>query len=194
MSDHNSHDHSVEEQADLAQSNLPSLHIDRYEAIWIRISLITSTIFVIAIAVAGFAWGIQVPGVYQRIDPATLTDPSSPFANPGLRELAPGKYEAYMTAQVWSFTPSELRIPVGSEVTFYVTARDVIHGFKIAETNINMMILPGQVSTLKATFTKAGTYNLFCHEYCGAGGPTIGHHTMYGQIIVEEAEAAVATK
>lgn len=194
MSDHNSHDHSVEEQADLAPSNLPTLHIDRYEAIWIRISLITSTIFVIAIAVAGFAWGIQVPGAYQRIDPATLTDPSSPFANPGLRELAPGKYEAYMTAQVWSFTPSELRIPVGSEVTFYVTARDVQHGFKIAETNINMMVLPGQVSTLKATFTKAGTYNLFCHEYCGAGGPTIGHHTMYGQIIVEDGEAAVAAK
>lgn len=194
MSDQSSHEHSAAGDAALDQNNLPTLHVDRYEAIWIRTTLIMSTIFVIAIAVAGFAWGIQVPGVYQRIDPATLTDPSSPFATPGLRELAPGKYEAYMTAQVWSFTPSELRIPVGSEVTFYVTARDVQHGFKIAETNINMMILPGQVSTLKATFTKAGTYNLFCHEYCGAGGPTIGHHTMYGQIIVEDAEAAVATK
>ena len=193
MSDHSTHDHDAQADANLEPSNLPTMHIDRYEAIWIRIALITSTIFVIAIAVAGFAWGIQVPGVYQRIDPTTLNDPSSPFATPGLRELAPGKYEAYMTAQVWSFTPSELRIPVGSEVTFYVTARDVQHGFKIAETNINMMILPGQVSTLKATFKKAGTYNLFCHEYCGAGGPTIGHHTMYGQIIVEDS-AAVAAK
>lgn len=197
MSDHNSHDHSAPEQVNAGQesaeqSNLPTLHVDRYEALWIRIALITSTIFVLAIAVAGFAWGIQVPGAYQRIDPKTLNNPDSPFANPGLRELAPGKYEAYMTAQVWSFTPSELRIPVGSEVTFYVTARDVQHGFKIAETNVNMMILPGQISTLKATFTKAGTYNLFCHEYCGAGGPTIGHHTMYGQIIVEESEAVAA--
>ena len=194
MSDHTTTDHAAPAHTDPEQSNLPTLHVDRYEAIWIRISLITSTIFVIAIAVAGFAWGIQVPGAYQRIDPATLSDPSSPFANPGLRELAPGKYEAYMTAQVWSFTPSELHIPVGAEVTFYVTARDVIHGFKIAETNINMMVLPGQISTLKATFTKAGTYNLFCHEYCGAGGPTIGHHTMYGQIFVEEPAAAVAAK
>ena len=194
MSDHTTTDHAAPAQADPAQSNLPTLHVDRYEALWIRISLITSTIFVIAIAVAGFAWGIQVPGAYQRIDPKTLNDPGSPFATPGLRELAPGKYEAYMTAQVWSFTPSELHIPVGAEVTFYVTARDVIHGFKIAETNINMMVLPGQISTLKATFTKAGTYNLFCHEYCGAGGPTIGHHTMYGQIFVEEPAAAVAAK
>jgi cytochrome c oxidase subunit 2 len=98
-----------------------------------------------------------------------------------------------MTAQVWSFTPAEIRLPVGAEVTFYVTARDVLHGFKIAETNINMMVLPGQVSTLKAVFEKPGTYNLICHEYCGAGGPTIGHHTMYGQIIVEGgAETAAA--
>jgi len=175
------------------QDNLPTLHIDRYEALWIRISLIITVIFIIAVSIASFAYGIQLPGYYQRIDPKTLNDASSPFANPGLRELAPGKYEAYMTAQVWSFTPSELRIPTGSEVTFYVTARDVQHGFKIMETNINMMVLPGQISTLKATFKEPGTYNLICHEYCGAGGPTIGHHTMYGQIIVEEAEA-VASK
>ena len=181
MSDHA---HTASEQ-----SNLPDLHIDRYEGWWIRISLIMVTVFAVAVAISSFAWGIQLPGYYQRIDPQTLNDPSSPFANPGLRELAPGKYEAYMTAQVWSFSPSELRIPAGSEVTFYVTARDVQHGFKIAETNINMMVLPGQISTLKATFKEPGTYNLLCHEYCGAGGPTIGHHTMYAQLIVEGDEA-----
>lgn len=187
MSDHQLHAHGADEHAVAVGSDMPTLHIDRYEAIWIRLTLAMLVVFTIAVVLSSFAWGIQLPGYYQRIDPATLTDPSSPFANPGLRELAPGKYEAYMTAQVWSFSPAELRIPVGSEVTFYVTARDVQHGFKIAETNINMMILPGQISTLKATFEEAGTYNLLCHEYCGAGGPTIGHHTMYGQIIVEDA-------
>jgi cytochrome c oxidase subunit 2 len=53
-----------------------------------------------------------------------------------------------------------------------------------------MMLLPGQISTLTATFDKPGTYNVICHEYCGAGGPTIGHHTMYGQIVVDEATSA----
>jgi cytochrome c oxidase subunit 2 len=192
MSDHQAHAHAASEHGEAVDSNLPTLHVDRYEAIWIRISLISLVIFAIAIIVSSFAMGIQLPGAYQRIDPATLNNPESPFANPGLRELAPGKYEAYMTAQVWSFSPAEIRIPVGSEVTFYVTARDVQHGFKIAETNVNMMILPGQVSTLKAVFEKPGTYNLICHEYCGAGGPTIGHHTMYGQIFVEEGEAVAA--
>jgi cytochrome c oxidase subunit 2 len=58
---------------------------------------------------------------------------------------------------------------------------DVQHGVKILRTNVNMMILPGQVSTLSATFEEPGTYQFICHEYCGAA-----HHTMYGQIIVEE--------
>lgn len=193
MSDHQPHTPAADEHADAVDNNLPNLHVDRYESIWIRMTLGMLVIFTIAVVVSSFAWGIQLPGVYQRIDPATLTDPSSPFANPGLRELAPGKYEAYMTAQVWSFSPAEVRVPVGSEVTFYVTARDVQHGFKIMETNVNMMVLPGQISTLKATFEEPGTFNLVCHEYCGSGGPTIGHHTMYAQIIVEDGEA-VATK
>ena len=187
MSDHQPHAHAAGEHADAVDNNLPNLHVDRYEGIWIRMTLIMLVIFTIAVVLSSFAWGIQLPGYYQRIDPATLSDPTSPFANPGLRELAPGKYEAYMTAQVWSFSPAELRIPAGSEVTFYVTTRDVQHGFKIMETNVNMMILPGQISTLKAVFEEPGTYNLICHEYCGAGGPTIGHHTMYAQIIVEDA-------
>ena len=167
------------------------LHVDRYEGAWMRISLVVLVGFFLAITVSAFSVGFQVPGVYQRVDPATLNLPDSPFANPEVRELAPGKYEAYIRAQIWLFTPGEIRIPAGSTITFYVTSQDVQHGIKITGTNINMMILPGQISTLTATFDEAGTYNFVCHEYCG-----VQHHTMYGRIIVEEpgtpaAEAAV---
>jgi len=171
-------------------SNLPNLHVDRYEAAWIRVSLLMMTIFLAAVITASVAWGIQVPGAYQRIKPDEIMAEGSPFANPGLRELAPGKYEAYIRAATWSFTPEEIRVPAGSSITFYITSVDVQHGFKVMETNLNMMILPGQVSTLKATFDKPGTYNMICHEYCGAASPTIGHHTMYGRIIVESTETA----
>ena len=30
-----------------------------------------------------------------------------------VRELAPGKYEAYVRAQIWQFTPREIRVPAG---------------------------------------------------------------------------------
>jgi cytochrome c oxidase subunit 2 len=169
--------------------NLPDLHVDRYEAAWIRITTVITVVFILAIITASASYGIQVPGVYGRIDPRTLMEPSSPFADPQLRELAPGRYELYVRAQTWSFWPLDplnpLHIPAGSQVTFYVTSMDVQHGFKITGTNINMMVLPGQISTLTATFANPGTYNVICHEYCGAGGPTIGHHTMYGQIIID---------
>jgi cytochrome c oxidase subunit 2 len=166
------------------------IHVDRYEQAWIRITILILVVFVGAVTVAGIANGIQVPSVYQRVNPQTLTEAGSPWAEPGLRELAPGKYEAYILSQVWSFVPNEVRVPAGSEVTFYVTSRDVMHGFKILETNVNMMVIPGQVGKLKATFDEPGTYNIICHEYCG----TL-HHTMYGKVIVEDPNAeATATE
>ncbi len=155
------------------------LHIDPYEKRWIYASLVLLAAFLLAVAVSSFAFGIQLPGVERRVDPYTVTE-EGPFAEPGVRELAPGKYEVYMVAQIWTFVPNEIRVPAGSTVTFYITSKDVQHGFKIEDTNVNMMVLPGQVSVLTARFDKPGEYLFFCHEYCG-----IGHHTMYGKIIVE---------
>lgn len=175
-------DHSAPAGDAAAESGL---HIDFWEGLWIRISLIVLAIFVTALTIAAVVGNIQVPGVGGRVDPNALDAPGSRFAEPGVRELAPGKYEATIVAQVWAFTPNPVVVPEDSEVTFYVTSRDIQHGFKVIGTNINMMVLPGQVSTLKAVFDEPGTYNIICHEYCG-----IAHHTMYGQIIVEPADGA----
>jgi cytochrome c oxidase subunit II len=163
------------------------IHVDRYEQAWIRITVFILVIFFVALMVAGVANGIQVPGAYQRVDPQTVRNPGSPWAEPGLRELAPGKYEAYVLAQIWSFVPGAIEVPTGSEITFYVTSPDVQHGFSIVGTNINMMVLPGQVGKMTARFDKPGVYDVICHEYCGAL-----HHTMYGQIIVGGEAAAAA--
>ena len=117
------------------------------------------------------------------MDPRTVaTDPNSPWSNPGLREIAPGKYDAYILARAipkWEYLPNEMTVPTGSTVSFYVTSADVQHGFKIQDTNANFMVLPGQVSKLTIKFDKPGTYNFICTEYCGSG-----HGVMYGAIIV----------
>ena len=160
------------------------MHIDRSERIFIYVSIGLLVVFALAIGISGFAYGIQVPRPEERVDPRTVATPGvSRFGDPveeRVRELAPGKYEAYILSQTWVFLPAEIRIPAGSEMTFYLTSKDVQHGFKIAGTNINMMVLPGEVSKLTATFNEPGTYNFICHEYCGAG-----HHTMFGRLIVE---------
>jgi len=160
------------------------MHVDRTEKIFIIGSIILVAIFAVAIAVSGIAYGIQVPAPYEQVNPNTVATPgNSPFGAPldeRVRELAPGKYEAYILAQTWVFQPNEVRIPAGSEITFYVTSKDVQHGFVVERTNINMMVLPGQVSKVTMTFEEPGEYNYICHEYCG-----VGHQTMYGRLIVE---------
>jgi cytochrome c oxidase subunit 2 len=95
-------------------------------------------------------------------------------------EIAPGRYEAHLLAGIWFFSPPEIRVPEGSEVTFVITSKDVIHGFMLRAANINAMLLPGQVTRVTTRFHKVGSYPFLCHEYCG-----IAHHTMWGKVIVE---------
>jgi len=157
------------------------IHIDRYEKIWIFFTIAMLAGLLVAVTVMAFGYGIQLPVDFGRVDPKTVATPGvSPFGEPGLRELAPGKYDAYILAQAWRFTPAEIKLKVGDTVTFYFTSIDVQHGVKINGTNINLMILPGQVSRLTHTFSAAGEHLVACHEYCG-----VGHHTMFARIIVE---------
>jgi cytochrome c oxidase subunit 2 len=135
-------------------------------------------VFFALVTIAGFALGFQVPGPETRVDPRTVTE-SGPFAEPGLRQIAEGEYEAYVVARTFSYDPSQIEVPVGSKVTIYVTTPDVQHGFKIQDTNVNMMILPGQVSRLTYTFDRVGEFPYICTEYCG-----LGHAAMFGTVRV----------
>lgn len=158
----------------------PRLHIDKYEKNWMRFTIILLIVFAAAVTVAGFALGFQVPSPEERVDPNNLT---GPWENPGLRELSTGIYELYIigNAETWQFNPREVEVPVGATVTFYVTSTDIQHGFKLQNTNINMQIVPGQVSKLTYTFDTAGEYPYICTEYCG-----VGHAAMFGSLTVVE--------
>ena len=150
-----------------------------FEFAWILPSVAIPVAVITAVIITAFAVGIRVPDIAGRIDPVAINN-VAPFNEPGVRELAPGRYEATMIAQTFLFTPNEIEIPAGSDVTFILTSRDVIHGFKIVGTSVNMMAVPGQISKMTAHFPEPGEYLVLCHEYCGSG-----HHVMYGKIIVK---------
>lgn len=167
-----------------------SMGIDPYERNWMRLSVALLVGFFAIVVVAGFAMGIQVNGAESEVDPRNVTD-SEPWASPGLRELSDGEYEAYVVASAWTFSPRELEVPVGSKVTIYVTSVDLQHGFKITDTNVNFMVIPGQVSKLEYTFEDVGEFPYICHEYCGSG-----HASMFGTVHVvpkDSGEAAAET-
>lgn len=163
------------------QPTKKTMGIDPYERNWIILSVVLIVAFFGLITVAGFALGIQVPDKESRVNPTELTD-SGPFANPGLKELGAGEYEAYIVARAFFYEPNQIEVPVGSKVTIYVSSADVQHGFKIQDTNVNMQIVPGQVSKLAYTFDRVGEFPYICTEYCG-----IGHAAMFGTVkVVEE--------
>ena len=178
------------------RADKPRMHIDPTERNWIRVAILILVIFTVAVAVAGFMLGIQVPTEEQRVDPRTIGN-AAPWAapaaeeegDPRIQELVPGeKYAVYIIAKMWLFAPSQIptpesgiEIPVGAEVTFYVTSTDVQHGFKVQNTNVNFMAVPGEVSKLTTEFKEPGTYDFICTEYCGTG-----HAAMFGSITITE--------
>jgi cytochrome c oxidase subunit 2 len=158
--------------------------IDPIERNWFRFSIVLLVAFAITVGIAGFALGFQLPGDAGRVDPNTVAD-VPPFNEPGLRELSPGEYEVYMLSEQFLYNPNTITVPQGASVTFYITSTDVQHGFKLQDTNVNMMIVPGRVSKLSAQFDDPGEYPFICHEFCG-----LGHAAMFGRLIVEPAAEA----
>ena len=150
----------------------------KWERRWLAASGIISLLFIIFIAYSLAIEGAHIAQGSGRISPEQLLGSGS-FANPGIQELSDNKFQVIIVAQMFLFQPSEIRLPVGAEVTFFMTSRDVIHGYQIQHTNVNVELIPGEMSYLKYTFDKEGEYRITCNEYCG-----IDHQNMVGKLIV----------
>lgn len=155
------------------------MKIHRYEKAFLLLSGVILVIFLGASFYAAVGMGIALPSREGEIDISEVRN-TPPFDDPGVREVAPGVYEVVVLGQAWSFIPNEIRIPAGAEVTFISTSADILHGFNIEGTRVNVMLIPGQVSRVVHRFDEPGEHLLICHEYCG-----LGHHLMSGKVIVE---------
>jgi cytochrome c oxidase subunit 2 len=160
--------------------------VDFYEKLFLWLTAATLVLFLGAIATALLALRIDVPSPVGRVDPAHL-DQTPPFDALGLKQTGPDHYELVMVAQIWSFVPNEVHIPAGATLEIDATSRDVIHGLHVLRTDINIMVIPGEVAHVVHTFSEPGEYLMVCHEYCG-----IGHQGMYGKIIVDPAPSGTA--
>jgi cytochrome c oxidase subunit II len=98
--------------------------------------------------------------------------------------------EVYTVAKQWMWKfehmggqreINELHVPIGRDVKMIMTSQDVIHSFYVPAFRIKQDVLPGRYTTLWFHATKAGTYHLFCAEYCGTQ-----HSGMIGWVVVME--------
>ena len=80
-------------------------------------------------------------------------------------------------------------VPTDTPVVFRVTSPDVVHGFLIAGTNVNSMVVPGFVAEVRTRFDKPGDHLMPCHEYC-----SVGHEGMWARVkVVDRLEFARPT-
>lgn len=91
----------------------------------------------------------------------------------------------YMTAIRSHFAPDNIEgIKVGDDVYFHVTNLeqdwDVPHGFAVkGADNAELLIMPGETTTLKWTPKKAGMFPMYCTDFCSAL-----HQEMQGYVRV----------
>lgn len=158
------------------------MHLHKYEKWWLAFGTAILVVFLVVVGVTA-VHGSTHPNQSKWTINYEEVDTIAPFDNPGVHKVE-GKdwdYEVVLVASAFNYNPMEIEVPVGSKVKFIATTKDVIHGFQVAGTNINMMLEPGYVSQYVATVDKVGEYTIVCNEYCG-----IGHAMMYSTLKVVE--------
>jgi len=154
---------------------------ERHERVWIFISMLLLSLLLIGtLFFAVFDYGVIVKTDGYRAEPATAN-----FASAGLIRTGSNAFSVNMLAHLWAWTPAPLHVPQGAEITFHVTSADVLHGFEVQGTTINMTAVPGITGAVTYTFSHPGTYNIICNEFCG-----IEHQAMMGRIIVDPRPAS----
>jgi nitrous-oxide reductase len=89
----------------------------------------------------------------------------------------------HMTAKRSQFTPDLIEVQQGDHVTIHLTSveqsSDMIHGFGLAEHNMNVIVDPGETKTLEFTADKTGVFPFYCTNFCSAL-----HQEMQGYLAV----------
>lgn len=88
--------------------------------------------------------------------------------------------EIEMVARQFSFEPNPIRVKYGERVRLKIKSEDVVHGFALPDFNINVVLNPGEISTVEFVADKRGKFEFYCSIACG-----VGHLGMRGSIIIE---------
>jgi cytochrome c oxidase subunit 2 len=133
--------------------------MDRAEKLILVLSSVLLVVFLSSVVFAVVRYDIGLP---------TCLTSMEPFTSGQVIEHGPGRYEVHMLALMWEFDPAELEFPQGATVDLYLTSDDVLHGFQILGTNVNLMAVPGTVNYARVRFEEPGEYRVVCHEFCGS--------------------------
>ena len=154
--------------------------IERVERRWAAVAIAVLVLLVVMAVFAGLQQATMPQSRVETVDPRTL-HLGGEFIESNLGSaLEPdGSVTVRAIGQQYSFTPQCILVPTDTPITFRVTSADVVHGFLITGTAVNLMLVPGYVASLPARFETPGERYMPCHEFCG-----MGHEGMWGKIKV----------
>ncbi|KAF0093242.1 MAG: nitrous-oxide reductase [Puniceicoccaceae bacterium 5H] len=99
--------------------------------------------------------------------------------------------EAKVVAVRSRFGPDRIEAKVGDTLVLHITnieqTTDMIHGFGLAEHNLNVVIDPGETKTVRVKLEKPGVFPFYCTNFCSAL-----HQEMQGYLTVRPASGEVA--
>ncbi len=133
---------------------------------------ITWTVIPLILSLGLFAWGAK-----------TYLDIEQP---------PPGALEIQVVGKQWMWKIqhqegnreiNELHVPLGRTIKVTLASQDVIHSFFLPAFRLKQDAVPGRYTTEWFKPTRAGTFHLFCAEYCGTG-----HSQMVGKLVVMRPE------
>jgi cytochrome c oxidase subunit II len=153
---------------------------ERIERRWAAVAVAVIALLVVMAVFAGVHQAVLPQSRVETVDPLRL-HLAGEFIESNLGSaLEPdGSVTVRAIGQQFSFTPSCILVPTDTPVTFRVTSADVVHGFLITGTTVNLMLVPGFVSSIPARFDTPGERLMPCDEFC-----SMGHEGMWGRVTV----------
>jgi cytochrome c oxidase subunit 2 len=103
--------------------------------------------------------------------------------------IPPDAYEVQVTARMWTWSfmypnghiDGELHVPINTPVRLVLHSEDVIHSLFIPAFRIKKDAVPGRYNKFWFEANQAGTFDVFCAEYCGTQ-----HSQMLTKVVVHE--------
>jgi nitrous-oxide reductase len=93
--------------------------------------------------------------------------------------------EVFMVLVRSSFEPFKIEVNRGDKVTIHMTnieqTTDELHGFGLAEFNVNVVADPGETKTVEFVADKPGVFPYYCTNFCSAL-----HQEMQGYLLVKQ--------
>ena len=148
--------------------------------VWAKFVDVPKDAAVVEVVGKQWYWSYRFPGADGVLgtDDARFINDKNPF---GINPDDPHGQDDVL------ITSPELHLPMGKPYKALLRSTDVLHDFTVPQFRVKMDLVPGLVTHLWFTPTRAGKFDVLCEELCG-----VAHFTMRGKVVVED-DAAFTT-